>query len=147
MHKSFKDLAHHPPLQPPKIKTTSTKKFSQTLQSKSPPPRLEGEGQGGGVEHQRVGEAAFLTDACSPPIEGVDYQPSIEASERLSEFDRDKIKMIVALSRKMAGDTILHPLGAGTVGFSKQRAVGPDQCVLPVRTHVVEAPGHFFHDE
>jgi len=80
MHKSFKDLAHHPPLQPPKIKTTSTKKFSQTLQSKSPPPRLEGEGQGGGVEHQRVGEAAFPTDSCSSPTEGVEHQRVGEAT-------------------------------------------------------------------
>ena len=50
------------------------------LAAESPPPRLEGEGQGGGVDNQRVGEAAYIADLDSPPFKGVDKQRSSEAS-------------------------------------------------------------------
>jgi hypothetical protein len=39
------------------------KRTPQSYQASSPPPRLEGEGQGGGVDNQRSSEAAGIADS------------------------------------------------------------------------------------
>jgi len=47
---------------------------TRTSQPESPPPRLEGEGQGGGVDKERRGEDAFAEDFCHLQDQGVDKE-------------------------------------------------------------------------
>jgi len=45
---------------------TERKSNTRTYQTWSPPPRLEGEGQGGGVDKERPSEAAKMADFRRP---------------------------------------------------------------------------------